>query len=245
MAEMTSRRRVLGGLGALALAGAAGCGRGDAAKKTVADDPNRPLVLATTAWNPPYSHRDAKTGEIVGIDIDIARAAAAKLGRKLEVRAMPFEGMLMKVKTGEVDFAAASITITPGRLRDVDFSRSYSCDGSAFLYRVGETVPSMVRAERQKLGTVSSTMSDLYLCYHSLDPVRFDIYEDAVNALERKWIDALFYDAAPLRKTAKQSGGRLAVSELETRENYGIAIRKDLPALLKAVDEVIAERSAK
>lgn len=245
MAEMTSRRRVLGGLGALALAGAAGCGRGAAEKNLAADDPNRPLVLATTAWNPPYSHRDAKTGEIVGIDIDVARAAAAKLGRKLEVRAMPFEGMLMKVKTGEVDFAAAAITITPGRKNDVDFSDSYSNDGSAFLYRVGETVPSMVRAERLKLGTLGSTMSDLYLCYHSLDPVRFKIYGDAVAALERKWIDALFYDAAPLRETAAKSGGRLVVTELETRENYGIAIRKDMPDLLKAVNEVIRERMAK
>ena len=231
-------------LAALALAGA-GCERKADAVKVVPDDPNRPLVLATTAWNPPYSYRDEKTGEIRGTDIDIARAAAAKLGRKLEVRAMPFEGMLGKVKSGEVDFAAASITITEGRQKDVDFSTSYSCDGSAFLYRAGETVPSMVRAERLKLGTLGSTMSDLYLCYHSLDPVRFDIYEDAVTALERKWIDALFYDAAPLRQTAALSGGRLAVTDLETRENYGIAIRKDLPALLKAVNEVIAERSAK
>ena len=231
-------------LAALALV-CAGCSRDAAPTAAVPDDPSRPLVLATTAWNPPYSYRDEKTGEIRGTDIDIARAAAAKLGRKLEVRAMPFEGMLGKVKSGEVNFAAASITITEGRLKDVDFSTSYSCDGSAFLYRAGETVPSMVRAERLKLGTISSTVSDLYLCYHSLDPVRFDVYADAVTALERKWIDALFYDAAPLRKTAEQSGGRLAVTELETREHYGIAIRKDLPALLKAVDEAIAERSAK
>ena len=243
-AELT-RRHVLEGMCALALAGAGGCARRDEGKKTVPSDPNRPLVLATTAWNPPYSYRDAKTGEIVGIDIDVARDAAAKLGRKLEVRAMPFDGMLGKVKSGEVDFAAAAITITEGRRKDVNFSQSYSCDGSAFLYRVGETVPTMVRSEHLKLGTLGSTMSDLYLCYHSLDPLRFDIYEDAVKALERKWIDALFYDAAPLRETAAKSNGRLAVTALETRENYGIAIRKDLHALLKAVDEVIAERSAK
>ena len=222
----------------------AGCGR-NADPVAQPDDPNRPLVLVTTAWNPPYSYRDEKTGEILGTDIDLARAAAAKLGRKLEVRTMPFDGMLGKVKSGEVDFAAASITITEGRKKDIDFSLPYSSDGSAFLYRAGETVPSIVRAERLKLGTLGSTMSDLYLCYHSLDPVRFDLYEDAVTALERKWIDALFYDAAPLRQTAALSGGRLAVTDLETRENYGIAIRKDLPALLKAVNEAIVERSAK
>ena len=226
---------------ALVLAGA-GCGRKPETAKVVPDDGKRPLVLATTAWNPPYSYRDETTGEIVGQDIDVARAAAVKLGRALEVRPMPFETMLAQVKGGTIDFAAASITVTPGRRKDVDFSHAYATDGSAFLYRAGEEAPTMVRVERMKLGTINGTVSDLYLCYHDLDPVRFDIYDEAVAALQAKRIDTLFYDAAPLRATAAKSGGLLKTTELETRERYAVAVRKDMPELLRAVNAVLEEK---
>jgi ABC-type amino acid transport substrate-binding protein len=45
------------------------------------------------------------------------RAAAARLGRDLEIRTVPFAEILPSVKNGTADFAAAAITITEGRTR--------------------------------------------------------------------------------------------------------------------------------
>lgn len=202
------------------------------------------LVVATTSSNEPYSYVDETTGEVVGTDIDMAKAVAKRMGLPLKILLIPFSELQPRVRTGEVDMAAGSITITEGRKRDVDFSIPYASDGSAFLYRAGEPVPTIPRGPGLRIGTLVATVNHFYLCYHNLDPVCYHTYEEAVEAFAAGRLDCVFYDADPIRHTVAKSGGRYAVSPLETRENYGIAVRKDYPALLEAVNAVIRERRA-
>ena len=91
-----------------------------------------------------------------------------------------------------------------------------------------------------RVGAEYGTTGDLYLCNHGADPVRFSRASDAVAALERGEIDAVFFDAAPLESWAEQSGGRLVASPLETREGYGVAVDKRRPDVLAAADAVVA-----
>lgn len=142
-----------------------------------------PLVLLTTAEMPPYSYRDEETGEIVGEEIDIAREAAAKLGRPLEVRTAKFPELLPMVSEGKADLAAAEIIITEGRLQSVDFSEPYATEGGMFLYRAGEPMPTMIRAERMRIAVMDASIYDFYLSLHGIDPVRFDSYDVAIKAL--------------------------------------------------------------
>ena len=123
----------------------AGCGGNGA--EAPGDGADTPLVAAMMPEIPPYSYLDPDTGKPAGIDVEIVRAAAAKLGRPLEIRPMPFAGVLPAVKNGEADFAIAAITITEGRSRDADFSDPYAEEGCAFLYRAGTQPPTMIRAK--------------------------------------------------------------------------------------------------
>ena len=93
--------------------------------------------------------------------------------------------------------------------------------------------------------SVPYTTGDLYLCNHGADPVRFARVTDAVAALRRGEVDAIFFDAVPLRSWAAQSGGRLVASPLETREGYGVAVNRRRPDVLAAANAVIAEGKAK
>ena len=54
----------------------------------------------------------------------------------------------------------------------------------------------------------------------------------------------VFYDSCTVRLVAGESGGAIAASPLQTRENFGIAVRKGNAALKAALDAAIAERSA-
>ncbi|MBP5637926.1 MAG: amino acid ABC transporter substrate-binding protein [Victivallales bacterium] len=204
-----------------------------------------PLRLLTTAEMPPYSYRDEKTGEIVGEEIEIARAAAEKLGRTLEIRTAKFPELLPMVSEGKADFAAAEISITEGRLQTVDFSIPYATEGGMFLYRASDPMPTMIRAERMRVAVMDASIYDFYLSLHGIDPVRYDSYEPAIQALKEKKIDAVFYDSCTVRLVAEQSGGELAASRLETREHFGIAVRKGNTELKAALDEVIKARRAK
>ncbi len=223
-----------------ALAGA-GCG-GRAAP--VAVDPNAPLVLVTTGQTPPYSYRDEETGEIVGEEIEIARAAAERLGRALEVRIAKFPELLPMVAAGEADLAASGITITEGRRQTVDFSEPFVTEGGMFLYRAGETEPTMFRAERMRVATIDATTYDFYLTSHGVDPMRYDSFDSAMEAFRERRADTVFYDSCTARIVAEESGGAIAASPLQTRENFGIAVRKGNDVLKAALDAAIAERSA-
>jgi ABC-type amino acid transport substrate-binding protein len=192
---------------------------------------------------PPYAYLDRVSGEIRGIDLDIVRAAAGRLGRELVVRQMPFAGILPAVKNGEADFAAAGITITDGRKHDAAFSEPYAEEGCAFLYRTGDAPPTMVTAEGLRIGVVESMSSDFYLTRHGIEPFRYAGLPELVVALSDGSLDAVFYDRPALVVEAEAAGGAFAVTPLETRELYGIAVRKGRPDLLGAVNAVIRERN--
>ncbi|MBR0242275.1 MAG: amino acid ABC transporter substrate-binding protein [Kiritimatiellae bacterium] len=218
----------------------AGCGRrGPDTPTSRTASTNNVLLLVTTTDTRPYSYRDEETGEIVGIEIDIARAAAAKLGCKLEIRKEKFPNLLTMVSAGEADMAASGITITEGRLQTVDFTVPYATEGGMFLYRAGEEMPTMIRAEKIRIGTMDASTYDFYLTSHGLDPVRYGSYVDAMDDLRAKRLDAMFFDSCAVRIDAENSNGEFAASRLETRENFGIAVRKGDTRLKKALDMVI------
>ena len=218
----------------------AGCSGRDAdAPPTPPARTNNVLLLVTTTDTRPYSYCDDETGEIVGLEIDIARAAAAKLGCKLEIRKEKFPNLLTMVSAGEADMAASGITITEGRLQTVDFTVPYATEGGMFLYRAGEEMPTMIRAEKMRIGTMDASTYDFYLTSHGLDPVRYGSYVDAMDDLKAKRLDAMFFDSCAVRIDAENSNGEFAASRLETRENFGIAVRKGDTRLKKALDMVI------
>ena len=201
-----------------------------------------PLVLVTTTDTPPYSYRDEATGEVVGLEIDIAREAAAKLGRELEIRRAKFPELLPMVSTGEADLAASGITITEGRRQTVDFTIPYAVEGGMFLYRAGEPMPTMILAEQMRVATMDASTYDFYLCAHNIDSIRYGYFSQAVDDLKAGLVDTVFYDSCSVKLIAEKSDGKLAASRLETRENFGIAVKKGNAQLKAALDEAIKAR---
>ena len=197
------------------------------------------LVLITAAETPPLSFHHEKTGEIVGVEIDIAREVAAQLGKTLEVRECPFPELLPAISEHRADMAASGITITEGRSKTVDFSIPYRTEGGMFLYRAGEEEPTMISAELLRVATMDASSYDFYLCAHEIDSIRYETYEEAVEALESGAIDAIFYNSCAVVITARDSGGKLKASRLELRENFGFAVPKGDSELKRAIDETI------
>lgn len=73
--------------------------------------------------NPPFApmeFRDPR-GEVIGFDLDLARAAAAVLGLDLEVREQDFPLILPSITAGTVDFGASGFTSNEERRKTYDF----------------------------------------------------------------------------------------------------------------------------
>lgn len=98
-------------------------GEGEAYKSPEGLTYTKTLKMATNAEFPPYEYYENK--KIIGIDVDLARAIGDKLGYKIEVVDMAFDAIISAVQAGRADFAAAGLTITEDRQRDVDFGDSY------------------------------------------------------------------------------------------------------------------------
>ena len=74
-------------------------------------------------------------------------------------------------------------------------------------------------------------------------PPDCDLLPGEIKDLRAGRLDAVFYDRPALATAAAESGGALAVTPLETREPYGIGVRKGRPDLLEAVNAAIRERN--
>ena len=231
-------------LAMLALAVAAGCSDAEHRVDPRIADKSRPIVMLTHPTEPPCSYKN-EAGEIIGSDVDLARRIAAKAGRELVVEAVEFSDILPRLKAGTADIGISTITITEARKRDVDFSIPYAFGGACFLYRSSDPRPRLSQIASLRIGAEADTVQDIYLCRHGCDPARFVHLEEAVDALDRKAVDAVFFDDMPLKALAEKSGGRYAVSPLATRDGYGVAVDKRRPDVLAAANAVIAEGGAK
>ncbi len=99
-------------------------GKGERYTSSQKDYPNGKIVMATNAEFPPYEYFD--NGEIIGIDADMARAIADKMGMKLEISNMEFASVIISVQSGKADFGMSGITVTEDRKKNIDFTQSYA-----------------------------------------------------------------------------------------------------------------------
>ena len=139
------------------------------------------VIAATNCAFPPYEFYE--DGVEAGIDVEIVKAVCEKLGYDLTIVDTEFGSIITGVATGKYDIGFGAITITEGRSHDVDFSIPYAEEGSAFIYRAGEPMPTMVRAEGLRVGAVESMTHDFYLTRHGIDPFRYKAVEQAIEAL--------------------------------------------------------------
>lgn len=120
-------------------------------------DKNQEIVLGLSADYPPFEFK--KNGEVVGIDVDIARAIVSDLGYRLVVQDMDFSTLIPALQSGRVDFVMSGMTITEERKKNIDFSDFYYFASFALL--INQTTPFTQESDLQgkRLGVqLGSTM---------------------------------------------------------------------------------------
>ena len=91
--------------------------------------------MATNAEFPPYEYYEGEN--VVGIDADIAAAVADKLGMELKIEDMAFDSIIPAVTSGKADIGLAGMTVTEDRLKNVNFSDSYTEASQVIIYKSG------------------------------------------------------------------------------------------------------------
>ena len=83
------------------------------------------ILVGTDAGYAPYEYKDPQTNEIVGFDIDLIKAIAKATGNEAKIQNMQFAGIIPALQSNMIDVAAAGMTITPERQKQVTFSDPY------------------------------------------------------------------------------------------------------------------------
>ncbi|HET9843984.1 MAG TPA: transporter substrate-binding domain-containing protein [Gammaproteobacteria bacterium] len=74
-------------------------------------------VVATNATYAPYV--SIKDGKIVGFDMDVAKIIAEKLHKKIEIKDMGFDSLILALQQNKVDMIIGGISITPSREKEI------------------------------------------------------------------------------------------------------------------------------
>ena len=209
----------------------AGCGEKD-----------KTLKMITEATFPPYEFLRGQ--EIVGIDVEICRAVAERLGRPFKAETVDFDSVIPAVISGKADLAAAGITVTEDRKKNVDFSIPYVKTGIVVIYKKSNPFKDAAQLKGKKIGVQSGTTSETYVLEQlKQEPDRSRSPAEACAALKSGRVEFVIADIDPAKNCVKGEPD-LALSDFITSEEYAVAIRKGQPELLAAINATITELKA-
>ncbi len=203
------------------------------------------LVAGVKDSLPPFGYVDATSREIVGYDIDFVRAIAQRLGVKLELKAVTSANRIPQLVEGNVDLIAATMTKTPERAQQLDFSYTYFRTGQKFLVKKG-AVKSLADLAGKKIGTAKGSTSEQNArkALPTATVLSFDDYPQAFLALQQGRVAAVTTDeailAGILAKAPNKAKFEIAPFQI-SEEPYGIAMRKGDQALVAYVNQTLLE----
>ena len=240
---MNLRNPLLAGL--LALAALVG---GTAHADQLADIKKKgEIVVGVLGTDEPNSFVDPKTREIVGYDVDLAKAIAKKLGVKLTLKQLAVAARIPELEQGRVDLLAASLTHNKEREAKVDFSLTTFITGQKVIVRKDSNVTAVPQLAGKKVLTVKGGTQEpnLRKAVPTADVVTFETTGQAFVALQQgKGVGYVNDEVSILADYAKLGPAQkdfLILPQNLSIEPLALGIRKGEPALKKVVDDTLRE----
>ena len=248
---MISTRRFLQFAGlAAATVMLAACGKKEPAPAPAATAPApapaKVYVVGTDAAYAPFESQNEK-GEIVGFDIDVVQAIAAKAGIQVKFVNTPWEGIFNTLQQGDRDMIVSAVTITDERKQTMDFSDPYFDAAQLIAVKDTSKVTKFADLKKLKVGVQTGTTGDeavtKLLGKNSTNIKRFESTPLALKELESGGVDAVVADNGVIAHyVANNPGGKFkTVSDKEfVPEQYGIAVKKGNAELLGKLNQGLA-----
>lgn len=197
------------------------------------------LVMVTEAGFAPYEYYE--NGEIVGVDVDIAREIAKYLGNELVVKDIAFDSIINEVKTGKADFGAAGISYSDDRAKNVDFSINYSVSKQVVIVKNDSSIKNINEISNKKIAVQLGSIADTYVTenYKDANIVRQKKYLAAIEDLKTGKVDCVVMDELPASEIVASNDGIKILSGALTNDSYGMIVKKGNKELLDAINKVL------
>ena len=200
------------------------------------------LVVMTNPGFPPFEYIDS-TGEVIGVDMDSAKAIADKLGVALQIVDMNFDLLIDSLKNHKGDLVAAGMTVRPNRAEIIDFSTVYIQMGLKGVVKAGGDIKTSAQLDGKKIAVQEATTGEIFAQenYPNAKLLSFKTAVDAVNAVKSGNADAAITNLLPAEFMAANSPEIELMEGLLSAESTAMAVAKGQEDFLALVNEVLEE----
>ncbi len=204
-------------------------------------------VVGTDAAYAPFESQNEK-GEIVGFDIDVVKAAAAKAGIEVKFINTPWEGIFNTLAQGDRDFLVSSITITDERKQTMDFSSPYFDAQQLIAVKKDSKIAKFADLKKLKVGVQTGTTGDEVITKlqgkDSPNVKRFESTPLALKELEGGGVDAVVADNGVVVHYVNNNSDakfKTIADASFVAEQYGLAVKKGNTELLEKLNKGLAD----
>lgn len=203
--------------------------------------------------NPAYEPFEYKspTGEVIGFDVDIAKALCEQIQRKCVFVESEWDSIIPALQAKKFDVIISSMSMTPERARVVDFTKRYYKTPSAIVVKKSVKYDGPASLKGMKIGVLKASTQEKWALgelkpagvtvvpYQSQDQVYLDLQ---AGRLDGTVADKVEVNGGFLRKPEGKDYGYVGHDQYEPKyygEGIGIAMRKGQADLKKQLDDAI------
>ena len=202
------------------------------------------LRVATDATFPPMEF--VENGKKTGFDVELVEAVAAKMGKKVEWIDIDFKGLVPGLVAKRYEMAVSAIYITDERKKVVDFTQPYYAGGLVAMVKDGSPIAKLTDLNGKKVSVQVGTKSVGFMTenYPKVQRVEVEKNQEMFNLVDIGRADAAVTGKPAAFQYIRTRGGMKVLPEQLTTEEYGMAIRKDMPELTAAVNKALEQLKA-
>ena len=224
---------------------------GPATSSAVAANPNDDTSLADirrkgkliVGMDPPYGVMEFydKSGRLVGIDVDVAREIASRLGVSVEFKKYPFSKLFGALNSGQVDVVISAVTITPERQKKMLFSAPYLDAGMSIAVRQDNNdIKSASDLKGKRIGVLKGTVGQKLIAKSKyVDQSLVKVYEknDArLDDLRKGKVDAII-----VHFLTKNIPSVKIVGKPLSQSFYGVVTRMNNKSLMSEINRILRD----
>ena len=185
----------------------------------------------------PFIFFDKDNNE-TGIDVALMDEICRRMGVKLQIVDLAFDGIIDSLNIGQVDVIGGALSKTDSRAEQIDFTRVYYTVGAQFVGLSSLQKPASVDLESfrdMKIGVQKGTSFDQWIKTNMVtagyvgvrNVYTYNSAADEMKALDRKDVDLVLLDQDVYEEVYKASGKYQVFYEGFTKENYAFGMRKN------------------
>lgn len=230
----------------------AGCSTSNDEKEQASDE-KETIVIGIDDQFAPMGFRDEKN-EIVGFDIDLARAAAEKMGVEAKFQVIDWSTKETELSSGRIDLIWNGYTITDERKEKVLFTKPYLSNAQVVVTLVDSKLKKLADLEGKNVGVQAQSSAVDALTANPINEkiknlTQFKTNVLALADLKNGRVDAVVIDQIVIDYyMSLEEGTFKLLDESLAPEEYGIGAKKGNEELINklqaALDEMIEDGTA-